>query len=59
MSLRLLTPLLPGVSVVNLRQHSGKNMSPESEQLIAPGDTLVLSGKIEALSLAEEKLLTG
>jgi len=51
--------LLPDIRVVNLRRHSGKNMAPDSDTQIEPGDTLVLSGKVEALSLAEEKLLRG
>jgi CPA2 family monovalent cation:H+ antiporter-2 len=54
-----LAPLMPDIRVVNLRRHTGKNMAPDSDPQIAPGDTLVLSGKIEALSLAEEKLLRG
>ena len=51
--------LLPDLRVVNLRRHNGKNMAPDSNTRIEPGDTLVLSGRIEALSLAEEKLLRG
>jgi monovalent cation:H+ antiporter-2, CPA2 family len=54
-----LAPLLPGNRVVNLRHHSGKNIAPDSDPLVEAGDTLVLSGKVEALSLAEEKLLRG
>jgi len=51
--------LMPDVRVVNLRRHSGKKMAPDSDPQIEPGDTLVLSGRVEALSLAEEKLLRG
>ena len=52
-------PLLPGIRVVSLRHNNGKSMPPDSDALIEAGDTLVLSGKVEALSLAEEKLLGG
>lgn len=54
-----LAPLFPDVRVVNLRRHNGRNIAPDSDPQIEPDDTLVLSGKVEALSLAEEKLLRG
>lgn len=54
-----LAPLFPDVRVVNLRRHNGRNMAPDSDPQVEPDDTLVLSGKVEALSLAEEKLLRG
>lgn len=54
-----LAPLFPDIRVVNLRRHNGRNMAPDSDPQVEPDDTLVLSGKVEALSLAEEKLLRG
>jgi CPA2 family monovalent cation:H+ antiporter-2 len=52
-----LESLIPGVRCVNLRHHSGRNISPTSDPLLEAGDTLVLSGKLDALSVAEERLL--
>ena len=48
-----------GVSVVSVRRASGGVSDPRPEQLLAAGDTLVLSGLPEPLALAEEKLLRG
>ena len=48
-----------GVQVVSVRQAGGAVIEPSDELLLAPGDTLVLSGPPEALSLAEAKLLQG
>jgi CPA2 family monovalent cation:H+ antiporter-2 len=59
MPLSQLAVLLPGIRVVNLRRLNGKNIAPTSDPLVEVADTLVLSGKVEALSLAEEKLLKG
>ena len=46
-----------GVHVVSMRLASGRVLVPEDHQVLASGDTLVLSGLPEALALAEEKLL--
>jgi CPA2 family monovalent cation:H+ antiporter-2 len=46
-----------GVQVVSMRLASGRVLVPEDGHVLAPGDTLVLSGLPEALALAEEKLL--
>ncbi len=46
-----------GVSVVSVRSAQGGAGAPEPEHRLAAGDTLVLSGRPEALALAEDKLL--
>ncbi len=46
-----------GVQVVSLRQKGGKTTVPDASTLLNSGDTLVLSGKPEALALAEQRLL--
>ena len=48
-----------GVSVLSVRRASGGVTAPAPTHLLAAGDTLVLSGLPEPLSLAEEKLLRG
>ena len=48
-----------GVRVVSLRRVSGKSIEVNDEVALDSGDTLVLSGKAEALALAEQKLLRG
>ena len=48
-----------GVRIVSLRRSGGKTVAPSDELLFEGGDTLVLSGKAEGLSLAEQKLLKG
>ncbi len=48
-----------GVSVVSVRRASGGVAAPVPGHVLAAGDTLVLSGLPEPLSLAEEKLLRG
>jgi CPA2 family monovalent cation:H+ antiporter-2 len=48
-----------GVRVVSLRRHNGKTLAAHDELPLEGGDTLVLSGKAEALAMAEEKLLRG
>jgi CPA2 family monovalent cation:H+ antiporter-2 len=48
-----------GVRVVSLRRSDGKALQPLDDTLLEGGDTLVLSGKPEALSVAEDKLLRG
>jgi CPA2 family monovalent cation:H+ antiporter-2 len=54
-----LEPLISGIRWVNLRHHSGHNVSPDSDPLLEAGDTLVLSGKLDALADAENRLLRG
>jgi CPA2 family monovalent cation:H+ antiporter-2 len=46
-----------GVTVVSVRRASGKVTKPDDGLTLTAGDTLVLSGLPEALSLAEGKLL--
>ena len=46
-----------GVSVVSVRRASGSVVQPADTQVLAGGDTLVLSGLPEPLALAEAKLL--
>jgi CPA2 family monovalent cation:H+ antiporter-2 len=45
--------------VVSLRRGSGKPAVLDEETLLEDGDTLVLSGRSDTLSIAEEKLLRG
>jgi CPA2 family monovalent cation:H+ antiporter-2 len=47
------------VRIVSLRRSGGQVMSVNPDLPIQEGDTLVLSGKIEALTLAEQRLLRG
>jgi CPA2 family monovalent cation:H+ antiporter-2 len=46
-----------GVRVVSLRRSSGRSHDLADDTLLEGGDTLVLSGKPEALAVAEENLL--
>ena len=46
-----------GVRMVSLRRGNGKTVDVNNETRLQGGDTLVLSGKPEALALAEEQLL--
>ena len=48
-----------GVTVVSVRRASGAVTKPDDALVLAAGDTLVLSGLPEPLSLAEGKLLGG
>ena len=48
-----------GVRLVSLRRSDGKTLQPQADTLLAGGDTLVLSGKPEALAIAEDKILRG
>lgn len=48
-----------GVRIVNLRRTSGKMVSIAQDPLIEDGDTLVLSGRAEALAVATHLLLKG
>ncbi|MCU0762322.1 MAG: monovalent cation:proton antiporter-2 (CPA2) family protein [Hydrogenophaga sp.] len=48
-----------GVRLVSLRRASGRAAPVEDSTVIESGDTLVLGGKAQALSLAEDKLLSG
>ena len=47
------------VHVVSLRHSNGKAGSVQGNAVLEAGDTLVLSGKAEALAVAEQKLLKG
>jgi CPA2 family monovalent cation:H+ antiporter-2 len=47
------------VRVVSLRHGDGKAGSADGDTVLQSGDTLVLSGKAEALAVAEHKLLKG
>jgi CPA2 family monovalent cation:H+ antiporter-2 len=46
-----------GVQVVSMRRAGGSVADPDESRALAAGDTLVISGLPEALSLAEQKLL--
>lgn len=46
-----------GVRVVNLRRHNGRSLMAQDDTQLEDGDTLVLSGIPENLSIAEQKLL--
>ena len=59
MALSDMVLLLPGTRVVSLRRANGKTLLASDYTLLVGGDTLVLSGKPEALAVAEEKLLRG
>jgi CPA2 family monovalent cation:H+ antiporter-2 len=48
-----------GVRVVSLRRGDGKPVHLAADPALANGDTLVLSGRAEALAVAEERLLRG
>ena len=48
-----------GVRLVSLRHANGKTSVPLDDTVLQDGDTLVLSGKPEALAIASEKLLRG
>jgi CPA2 family monovalent cation:H+ antiporter-2 len=54
-----LASLTPDVRWVNIRHHSGRNISPVTDPLIEAGDTVVLSGKADSLAKAEARLLKG
>jgi len=45
------------VKVVSLRHQDGKVGAIDADALLNAGDTLVLSGKAEALSIAEQKII--
>ena len=47
------------VHVVSLRRNNGKSLLAQSDTVLQAGDTLVLSGTLEALNLAQNKLLYG
>jgi len=47
------------VRVVSLRHNNGKVGAVSGDTILQEGDTLVLSGKAEALAVAEQKLLEG
>jgi CPA2 family monovalent cation:H+ antiporter-2 len=48
-----------GVRVISLRRKNGKTELPNDNVLLEDGDTLVLSGELATLALAEEKFLKG
>ena len=48
-----------GVRVISLRRKTGKTEEPGDSVLLQDGDTLVLSGEMATLALAEEKFLKG
>ncbi|MCJ0765676.1 monovalent cation:proton antiporter family protein [Variovorax terrae] len=48
-----------GARVMSLRRQDGKAAAVDDATLLQEGDTLVLSGKPEALAVAEQKLLKG
>jgi CPA2 family monovalent cation:H+ antiporter-2 len=48
-----------GVRLVSLRRANGRASPFDDDTVIESGDTLVLGGKAQALSLAEDKLLSG
>ena len=48
-----------GVQIVNLRRSDGKVVSIAQDPLIEDGDTVVLSGRAEALAVATQMLLRG
>ncbi|MBX3585422.1 MAG: monovalent cation:proton antiporter-2 (CPA2) family protein [Ramlibacter sp.] len=48
-----------GVRTVSLRRGNGKTTPIDADPVLAEGDTLVLSGKPEALAVADQKLLRG
>jgi CPA2 family monovalent cation:H+ antiporter-2 len=48
---------LPDIRVVSLRRNSGKIVELAQDPTIENGDTLVLSGKAQALALATQRLL--
>ncbi|PUE06331.1 potassium transporter [Limnohabitans sp. T6-5] len=48
-----------GVRVVSLRRANGQTLRVSEETELQTGDTLVLSGKLKTLAVAEEKLLRG
>ncbi|OGB35326.1 MAG: potassium transporter [Burkholderiales bacterium RIFCSPLOWO2_12_FULL_61_40] len=47
------------VRVVSLRRHNGKSCDPTRGTVLESGDTLVLSGRADALMQAEQRLLKG
>ena len=48
-----------GVRVISLRRHDGKATAVSDAAVLEGGDTLVLSGRAEALALAEQTILRG
>jgi CPA2 family monovalent cation:H+ antiporter-2 len=48
-----------GVRVVSLRRGNGHAVEVRDDLLLMDGDTLVVSGQVEPLARAEEKLLGG
>lgn len=51
-----LSSAAPDVRVITLRRHGGNVLGLHKDPLIEAGDTLVLSGKFEALAAAEQQL---
>ena len=48
-----------GVRVLSLRRSGGQTVAIAQDPLLQDGDTLVLSGKVETLAVAEQELLGG
>ena len=48
-----------GVRVISLRRHDGRATAVSDSVVMEGGDTLVLSGRAEALALAEQTILRG
>jgi monovalent cation:H+ antiporter-2, CPA2 family len=48
-----------GVRVVSLRRTGGAQVPPDDACVLQDGDTLVLSGKAQALAVGQQKLLQG
>ena len=57
-ALNILALRKAGVRVVSLRRSDGKTLKSVQNALLEGGDTLVLSGKPEALAIAEQVLLS-
>jgi len=54
-----LLALTTEVRWINIRHHSGRNISPTDNHVIESGDILVLSGKLDSLVRAEAHLMRG
>ena len=59
LSIGELQPMMESVAVVSLRRAGGAVVAPDPAVLVQAGDTLVLSGRPQALARAEHTLLNG